>query len=71
MKWGFLSLGFGTYDAASPYNTLLGGTQSSVIFLMEHLRSAGEDITFWNVGITNSNLKGIKHIDINHNSRIK
>jgi glycosyltransferase involved in cell wall biosynthesis len=68
MKWGFLSLGFGTYDAASPYNTLLGGTQSSVIFLMEHLRSLGENITFWNVGITNSNLKGIKHIDINTNN---
>ena len=68
MKWGFLSLGFGTYDASSPYNTLLGGTQSSVIFLMEHLRSVGEDVTFWNVGITNSNLKGIKHIDINTNN---
>jgi glycosyltransferase involved in cell wall biosynthesis len=68
MKWGFLSLGYGAYDAESPYNTLLGGTQSSVIFLMEHLRSLGENITFWNESAINSNLKGIKHININANN---
>ena len=68
MKWGFLSLGYGAYDAESPYKSLLGGTQSSVVFLMEHLRSLGENITFWNVGIANSNLKGIKHINIDTNN---
>jgi glycosyltransferase involved in cell wall biosynthesis len=68
MKWGFLSLGYGTYDAESPYKELLGGTQSSLIFLMEHLSSLGENITFWNEGIINSNLKGIKHLNINFNN---
>lgn len=68
MKWGFLSLGYGAYDAESPYKSLLGGTQSSIVFLMEHLRSLGENITFWNVGIANSNLKGIKHINIDTNN---
>ena len=68
MKWGFLSLGYGAYDAESPYKSLLGGTQSCMVFLMEHLRSLGENITFWNVGIANSNLKGIKHINIDTNN---
>jgi hypothetical protein len=68
MKWGFLSLGYGAYDAESPYKELLGGTQSSLVFLMEHLSSLGENIIFWNEGIINSNLKGIKHLNINFNN---
>ena len=68
MKWGFLSLGYGSYDAGSPYKELLGGTQSSLVFLMEHLSLLGENITFWNEGIINSNLKGIKHLNINSNN---
>jgi glycosyltransferase involved in cell wall biosynthesis len=68
MKWGFLSLGNGAYDAESPYKSLLGGTQSAIVFTMEHLKSLGENIVFWNEDLIDSNLKGIKHINININN---
>ncbi|MEK6936678.1 MAG: glycosyltransferase family 4 protein [Nanoarchaeota archaeon] len=65
MKIGFVNLTPLVYDVETPLSSPLGGSESAMCYLAQHLSTAGHEITLFRKSNGEFNKSGVTHLPIN------